>query len=292
MKNRNQFLSWGVIQALVVICVFGPCQVYAFGIAISPTTVEMVVEPGSQRRQTITVQNVHKDKTLALTVGVADWLLDEKGMLELLPPGSFEQSATDWVRFSPAFFSLKPGEVRQVQVDLAVPVLVDKAGERKMGILISTLLPSNDKRPEKSGVWNRYQVASLFYVALPGAEEKQTVVTSVDLQDKASIVPIVEFTAENPGDYHARLKGELALRNQEGKQVLKLPVEGVLTAKQTRSFRIPVKYDDKDIPAGDYKVDLYLENSFSLNDKSENQTALIKSDLPAITVVNPMVSLK
>lgn len=292
MNNQNKYMYWSVLQFFILFSVLGSGQVLAFGIAISPTTVEMVVEPGDQRRQTITVQNVHKSKTMALTVGVADWGLSEKGRLELLPPGTFEYSASDWVRFSPAFFSLKPGEVRQVQVDIAVPVKIDKAGERKMGILISTLLPSSEKRPDTSGVWNRYQVASLFYVALPGAEEKPAVVTSVTLQDKASIVPVVEYTVANPGDYHVRLKGHLALKNQEGKHVLKIPVSGVLTANQTRSFKMPIKLAGKALLAGDYKVDLQLENSFSLNKNARNQAALIKAEMPIITVASPMLSLK
>ncbi len=292
MKYRNNCLYKLSVQSLIFVCLLYSCQVLAFGIAISPTTVEMVVKPGTQNRQTITVQNVHKDKTLALTVGVADWQLSDTGKLELLPPGSFEQSAADWVRFSPAFFSLKPGEVRQVQVDMSVPVILDEAGERKLGILISTLLPSNDKRPEKSGVWNRYQVASLFYLAVPGADEELPVIRSVMLQDMASLEPVVEFTAENPGDYHSRLKGHLILKSKDGERVLKLPVEGVLTAKQTRRFKIPVKLSDKNLPAGEYSVELDVEDSFRLDENGARQAVLIQSKMPYITVANPMVSLK
>ncbi len=144
MRICSTYCFLEVFKLLVLLCLLGAGQVFAFGIAISPTTVEMVVKPGSQHRQTITVQNVHKQKTLNLTVGVADWVLSEKGELELLPPGSADESVTDWVRFSPAFFTLKPGETRQVQVDLSVPMKLGKAGESKMGILISTLLPSSD----------------------------------------------------------------------------------------------------------------------------------------------------
>lgn len=290
MKNRTKNIFCGSILILLSLMVAG--QVFAFGIAIAPTTVEMVVKPGSQHRQTITVQNVHKGKTLALTVGVADWALSDKGELELLPPGTFEYGATDWVRFSPAFFSLAPGETRQVQVDFSVPIKIDKAGERKMGILISTLLPSSENRKSTSGVWNRYQVASLFYIAVPGAEEKAPVVTSVSLQNQASIIPVVEFTAENPGDYHLRLKGQLALKNKQGKQVFKMPVEGVLMAKQTRIFKLPVNLDDSDLPAGEYAVELKLENTFSLDGKAANKQALIKAEMPTITVANPVLSLR
>ena len=292
MNIRSTCCFSKIAILLILLCLLGSGQAFAFGIAISPTTVEMVVKPGSQHRQTITVQNVHKKKTLALTVGVADWVLTENGELELLPPGSADESVTDWVRFSPAFFSLKPGETRQVQVDLSVPMKIGKAGESKMGIIISTLLPASENRTSTSGVWNRYQVTSLFYVAVPGAEEKAPIVSSVALENKASIIPVIEYTAENPGDYHIRLKGQLALKNKQGKQVFKMPIEGVLMAKQTRSFKLPVKLDDSDLPVGEYTVDMKLENTFSLDEKAGNKKALIKAEMPIITVANPVISLK
>ena len=292
MNTTIEDYLFRVIKFLALLSILASSQAFAFGIAISPTTVEMVVKPGSQHRQTITVQNVHKQKTLALTVGIADWILSEKGELELQPPGSTVESVTEWVRFSPAFFSLKPGEVRQVQVDFSVPIKIDNPGERRMGILISTMLPSNENRPKTSGVWNRYQVASLFYVALPGAEQKRPLVSSISLKDKASIIPVIEFTAENTGDYHSRLKGQLALIDPEGKRVFEMPVEGVLMANQTRLFKLPIKFENSDLPAGEYKVDLQLEDSFSLGENTARKQALIKAEMPTIIVANPMLSLK
>ena len=289
MKNQKILYCRSILFLLTLLSVE---SVFAFGIAISPTTVEMVVKPGSQHRQTITVQNVHNTKTLALTVGVSDWVLSDQGELELLPPGTFEEGATDWVRFSPAHFSLGPGQSRQVQVDFSIPIKIEHAGERKMSILISTLLPSKKNREETSGVWNRFQVASLFYLALPGAEEKPLVVNNISLQDKASIKPIINYTIENPSDYHARLKGFLALKNKQGKHVFKMPVEGVLMSKQTRHFTIPIELKDKQLPAGEYQVDFELKNSFSLESKGVNKKSIIKSNMPTIIISEQMASYK
>jgi P pilus assembly chaperone PapD len=252
----------------------------------------MVVEPGSHHRQTITVQNVHQTKTLSLTVGVSDWALSDQGELELLPPGTFEEGATDWVRFSPAYFSLKPGQSRQVQVDFSIPIKINRAGERKMSILVSTILPAKKNRGDTSGVWNRFQVASLFYLALPGAEEKALIIDSVSLQDKASIIPVIEYSIENPSDYHARLKGQLIVKNSQGKSVFNAPIEGVLMAKQKRHFTLPIKLDHKKLPAGEYQVEMQLKDRFSLDKKSVNKMAIIKTKMPTITVNHPIVSLR
>ncbi len=77
---KNILLSFLVVLWL-------PNGVAAFGIGLTPTTVEMSINPAEQKRQVIRVGNVNKQKSLALTVGLADWSLDETGQLQLFPPG-------------------------------------------------------------------------------------------------------------------------------------------------------------------------------------------------------------
>ncbi|MDG1826648.1 MAG: hypothetical protein P8H62_10325 [Henriciella sp.] len=74
----------------------------AFGIGLQPTTVEMSVQPGDRQRQVVNLGNVHQEKTISLTLGLADWALDENGQIQLTPPGETDSSAAEWVRFSPA----------------------------------------------------------------------------------------------------------------------------------------------------------------------------------------------
>lgn len=59
----------------------------AFGIGLQPTTVEMSVQPGDRQRQVVNLGNVHQEKTISLTLGLADWALDENGQIQLTPPG-------------------------------------------------------------------------------------------------------------------------------------------------------------------------------------------------------------
>ncbi|MEL6825462.1 MAG: hypothetical protein AAFN91_04375, partial [Pseudomonadota bacterium] len=86
----------------------------SFGIGLQPTTIEMAIQPGERQRQVINLGKVHQEDTISLTLGLADWELDENGQIKLDPPGETDSSAANWVRFSPAFVTLNPGETEQV----------------------------------------------------------------------------------------------------------------------------------------------------------------------------------
>ncbi|HFB54441.1 MAG TPA: hypothetical protein ENJ46_00835, partial [Hellea balneolensis] len=104
---------------------------YAFGVGVQPSTVEMTIKPGDRQRQVITVGNVHKTKTISMTMGLADWSLDETGQLVLSPPGETERSAADWIRFSPASVTLKPETSMDVIVEISAPYKIETKGDHR-----------------------------------------------------------------------------------------------------------------------------------------------------------------
>mgnify|MGYP001796513976 CR=1 FL=1 len=67
--------------------VFTAVPASGFGIGLQPTTVEMTVEPGERQRQIVNLGNVHQEQKISLTIGLADWTLDEAGQIQLVPPG-------------------------------------------------------------------------------------------------------------------------------------------------------------------------------------------------------------
>jgi len=97
----------------------------AFGVGVQPSTVEMTIKPGDRQRQVVTIGNVHKSKTISLTLGLADWSLDKNGKLILDAPGETKRSAADWVRFSPASVNLKPETSQDVTVEISAPYKID-----------------------------------------------------------------------------------------------------------------------------------------------------------------------
>ena len=228
----------------------------AFGIGLQPTTVEMTIEPGERQRQIINIGNVHTEKTISLTIGLADWTLDKKGQIELAPPGEREESASEWVRFSPAFITLKPGQSEQIIVDMAAPMRTTRDGDFRFAMIASTILP--ETRSGQSGVWKKYQIASLFYLTMGDSESKPEITAST-LAMTDSGQQAVNITFENAGNAHARLRGEIAIFG-DGAEPIKMPIENLVVlhkGKRDWSALLPSQ-----LPANP-EISVQLENTYA-----------------------------
>ena len=228
----------------------------SFGIGLQPTTVEMSVKPGDRQRQVINLGNVHQEDTISLTLGLADWSLDDNGQIKLAPPGDSNVSAAEWVRFSPAFVTLKPGETEQIIVDMAAPMRVDREGDYRFALIASTLLP--EERAGQSGVWKKYQIASLFYLTMGEAESKPEIKQASLTRDaEGSQAVILEL--ENNGNAHARLRGEIAIKGDGGEPITESNSNLVVLHEGKRLYKIPV---GDGLPANP-RVEAKLENIYA-----------------------------
>jgi len=178
-----------------------------FGVGLQPTTVEIEVVPGDRNRQVVNIANVHTEQTISLTLGLADWTLDENGQIRLTPPGEDTiSSAASWARFSPAFITLEPGESEQIIVDMTTPSRLAKSGDFRFALLASTILP--EERTGQSGVWKKYQIASLFYLTTGPANSDPKITNSI-IQTNEEGIKTLTFEIENEGNAHARLNGQI-----------------------------------------------------------------------------------
>ncbi|MEL7032985.1 MAG: hypothetical protein AAGK80_11935 [Pseudomonadota bacterium] len=209
----------------------------SFGIGLQPTTVEMAIQPGERQRQVINIGNVHQEDTISLTLGLADWALDENGQIKLDPPGETDSSAADWVRFSPAFVTLNPGETEQVIVDMSAPIRIDRQGDYRFALIASTLLP--EERSGQSGVWKKYQIASLFYLTM-GQGESKPEITAATLTKSPEGENALVFELENSGNAHSRLRGEIEISGDSG-TTIKAPVNNLVVLHEaSRKYRLPL----------------------------------------------------
>ncbi|MEL7112640.1 MAG: hypothetical protein AAFZ74_03135 [Pseudomonadota bacterium] len=228
----------------------------SFGIGLQPTTVEMSIQPGDRQRQVINLGNVHQEDTISLTLGLADWSLDENGQIELSPPGESDVSAANWVRFSPAFVTLNPGETEQIIVDMAAPIRIDREGDFRFALIASTLLP--ETRSGQSGVWKKYQIASLFYLTM-GDAESQPEIKGATLSKSPDSEQSVVFDIENNGNAHARLRGEVKISGDSGDSITE-PINNLVVLHDgARKYRMPLT---EELPSNP-KVEVTLENIFA-----------------------------
>ncbi|MEL7103920.1 MAG: hypothetical protein AAGL97_15320, partial [Pseudomonadota bacterium] len=185
----------------------------------------------------INIGNVHQEDTISLTLGLADWALDENGQIKLDPPGETDSSAADWVRFSPAFVTLNPGETEQVIVDMSAPIRIDRQGDYRFALIASTLLP--EERSGQSGVWKKYQIASLFYLTM-GQGESKPEITAATLTKSPEGENALVFELENSGNAHSRLRGEIEISGDSG-TTIKAPVNNLVVLHEaSRKYRLPL----------------------------------------------------
>lgn len=274
MKTLKNYMitSALVFAGSIATIAYKPAPANAFGVGVQPSTVEMTVKPGERQRQVVKVGNVHKTKTISLTLGLADWSLDKNGKLVLIPPGESERSAANWIRFSPASVTLKPETVQDVTVEISVPFKVRHKGDHRFALLATTMLPELNERGDVSGVWNRYQLASLFYLTLTPAQSKPEIknVGFSGGKDKALTFDIV-----NQGDAHARLKGNAYFKSKDGKLVGETPLSTVVLDKGEREYVVSLENVEGLKTGETYDVNFDLKNSFTPQNKFKAQDVAI-----------------
>lgn len=252
------------LSALLIASIAAPVA-GAFGIGLQPTTVEMEVQPGDRNRQVVTLANVHREKTISLTLGLADWSLDQNGQIELTPPGEAADSAAEWVRFSPAFVTLKPGESEQIVVDMATPSRLQRSGDFRFALLASTVLP--EERGGQSGVWKKYQIASLFYLTAGTAASTPLIVDSGLSLTEAGQTSI-DLHIENKGNAHARLEGNVQIDSGSSESII-IPVGNLVILNEgVRDYRVAL---DAPLPE-DAIVSVRLDNIFAPQMEGERET--------------------
>jgi hypothetical protein len=272
--SRSSFIltSALVTTGLIASLAYAPLA-QAFGVGVQPSTVEMTIKPGDRQRQVVTIGNVHKSKTISLTMGLADWSLDKNGKLVLEAPGETTRSAAEWVRFSPASVTLKPETSQDVTVEISAPYKIESKGDHRFALLATTMLPELNERGETSGVWNRYQLASLFYLTLTPSKSLPEV-TSVAINESDNSMLTLQI--KNTGDAHARLQGNAFIKDASGEVVAETPLNAVVLDGGERTYQVKLQ-DVEKLAAGNYKIDFDLNNSFVPQNKFRTTNVPVNS---------------
>ncbi len=254
---KDKALSGALFILAFIGCLSAPMPASATGVGIQPANVELVVQPGSSVRRSIKLANLRTDRSQQFVVGLADWDLDDNGQLKLAPPSA--GSASSWVRFAPATFTLKPATAQEIVVDIAVPAKLPEAREHRIAILVTNPLPPPELLKKRSGVWNQVQVASLFYLIPPGAEPKPQVKETV-FEANAPAGATVLTSVVNEGSAHARLIAKLSVVDAAGVSRHTAEPEIVLLPGQKREWRATLGADQ--LAAGKYDIKWKLYTAF------------------------------
>lgn len=244
----------------------------ATGVGVQPANVEMVVAPGSKARKVIKVGNLRTDRPQKFVVGLAEWDLDAEGRLKLLPPRA--DSSTAWVRFTPAEFTLGPGEGMNVLVEVEVPARLPESRENRFALLVTNPPPSPAALKGRTGVLNQFQVASLFYLTLQG-QAPVPVVESVEWIASDPAAAAIRAKVSNRGTAHARFIATVEILDREGKLAHQAESTAVVMAGQSRDWVNRLKVPD--LPPGRYEVAWQVYSAFDPKRPDQRAGELIES---------------
>lgn len=98
------------------------------GLSVSPPRVYYEAGLGENNTQKITVTNVSTSNTLDLAISMGDWEYDVTGNNVMFPADSLATSCSSWVSIvnNENYFSLQPGETKQIDVSLTTPQTLAK----------------------------------------------------------------------------------------------------------------------------------------------------------------------
>lgn len=231
-------LTRSIRAGLLLLACLAGISIPAHGrqVSLEPTSLELSGAPGDRERALVTLQNDSPDETIELTIGLADWTISADGQLELEPPGNAPDSMADWVRFSPAYVSLAPGEAREILVDIKIPETAPTTASRRIALLASAIAPVTTS--DGGSILRKIEETSLIYLTGPDAKSLPVTesITRVVLADGSTAL---RLAVSNTGTAHARLQG--AVQMDANGESTSLPLASLVVLPETqRTFLIPL----------------------------------------------------
>lgn len=96
------------------------------GLSVSPPRVFYTLDAGETGSEKVLISNVSKEHSLHLSLTFGDWKYDPYGNNLMFPPDSLDNSCANWLTVPEGFYlTLEPGESREVDLTMTVPVEVD-----------------------------------------------------------------------------------------------------------------------------------------------------------------------
>jgi len=192
------------------------------GISISPPRVYYVIGPGQSQTEKVVVSNPSRDYPLELAVSFEDWAYDTYGDNLMYPAGTLATSCAAWLSVPEAYFSLAPGESKEIDVQMTVPVGYqnDTIPVHTAILYVTQLNPRDGVDQQGANIRIAVRTGIKLYQRLPGSFSPNLEITNFRYQKED--VPVLILHVDNDGDVWADGRISLELLNQTtgGKRVL------------------------------------------------------------------------
>jgi len=109
------------------------------GLSVSPPRVYYTLNPGETGSQKVLINNVSKEHPLNLSLTFGDWKYDTYGNNLMFPPDSLDNSCAGWLSLpGGTYLTLEPGESREIDLTMTVPVGTDSDANVQTAMLFVT----------------------------------------------------------------------------------------------------------------------------------------------------------
>ena len=212
------------------------------GISVSPPRVYFETASGSSSTQKVTVTNVSAKHTLDLAVSLGDWEYDERGENIMQPANTLENSCSDWISINKedTYFSLGPGERKDISVTLTTPTLSkDQLDAHTAVLFVSQMNPVDGK--DNTGAKIKVSVKSGIKIFHKKPETSARKIEIKDLKfDTANKVLNLQFENQSSLWTDGKITTDL-INTTTGKKVAVETVVFYTLPENIRKVSIPVK---------------------------------------------------
>lgn len=224
-----------------------------FSLGANPIRVEQTAQPGERLTDAITFNNTG-DRPIHIVVSIEDWDLLMDGTPVFQKAGSLPGSIAPWIRVNPSEFDLEPGERIDVRYTVAVPKEASPGGFRGAVVFSNEPRPILGQRPAQ--ITAKGRIATLVYLTVgrPTSTAKITGLSATPGKGKKMEIALDLY---NDGPVHFRTKGEVRIRDENGRTLGKVPLPNVPVLPDHRRL-IVLEWDRGDIN-GAYLLEAVLD---------------------------------
>jgi len=186
---------------------------------MNKSKIRVVVSPGDRAFGEITLDNPTEEPK-QMRLYLEDWyyLPEGTGAKEFLPAGSTTNSATSWITFSPAEFTLPAFGKQKINYSVTAPQ--NSKGAYFATLFFETLMSKgNVSDSGRSAALDvNVRVATLFYIEIKGTAERVAKISNLKIlpskEEKRSLDITLDF--ENTGNTDITTSGTYSLIDAEG----------------------------------------------------------------------------
>lgn len=248
-------------------------------IAISPSRVELVMTPGTEK--TVVVNLIYSSDSGSghptRVIGyLGDWSITRNGKIEFYQAGARLNSASSWLVYSPTEVTVMPGGTHSIRVTVSVPKDAS-AGEHVAALFVEPRPDDIKSDQNRKQVRVKFRLAAVFYIMVPTLTQDASLENlKAEANDKVVVVTPV---LKNKGNTHVRPVYSIKLLDKNGVVVADYPDTESLPVLADSETEIPVLIE-KALPAGSYSVQYRVK--FSENGPvTEGRAALVVAEQSA-----------